>query len=323
MSWESISPLLTVDIGEVIGGYWEEALGKLKKFNSYFEKFFYKTLLGVLGGPLSLLASKKVRKGAVAVGKTVKTIGQSYTSLFSFLGGFKQLQPIFDVLNIFIQLIGASIMQTLAPILKSFLEIVTDPSVREVLEIIGKLIAITIIPLFAILGGILEFIGSIIPIDILESFSDILSDIIQPMFDIIQSGVMVVLEVILWLIWEAFKWVAIGAAVFINIMIDIINFITDCIDVALNFMFGIGFLIPDIPDIPHIPVPKFAEGGIVMRSTLAQIGESGPEAVIPLDKSGYMGTNITIRINGNIYGEKDLIDKIVGEIEKRKRLGLI
>jgi hypothetical protein len=44
-------------------------------------------------------------------------------------------------------------------------------------------------------------------------------------------------------------------------------------------------------------VPALAQGGIVASPTLALIGESGPEAVVPLDKMGQMG-NVTINVNG-------------------------
>jgi len=45
-------------------------------------------------------------------------------------------------------------------------------------------------------------------------------------------------------------------------------------------------------------IPKLAQGGIVNSPTLALIGERGPEAVIPLNRAGGMGT--TININGVI-----------------------
>lgn len=73
----------------------------------------------------------------------------------------------------------------------------------------------------------------------------------------------------------------------------------------------------DIPSIPNISsaekqasagdfrmaegwsVPKMATGGIVTAPTLALIGEAGPEAVVPLDRAGGMGTtNVTINVNG-------------------------
>ena len=53
---------------------------------------------------------------------------------------------------------------------------------------------------------------------------------------------------------------------------------------------GKGF---DVPDIPML-----AEGGIVNGPTLAMIGEAGPEAVIPLNRAGALGNNITINVNG-------------------------
>jgi hypothetical protein len=59
---------------------------------------------------------------------------------------------------------------------------------------------------------------------------------------------------------------------------------------------GKGFDVPDIPELK--------DGGIVTSAQLAMIGESGPEAVIPLDRAGSMGfggsggNNITINVNG-------------------------
>jgi hypothetical protein len=53
-------------------------------------------------------------------------------------------------------------------------------------------------------------------------------------------------------------------------------------------------------DVPNIPM--LADGGIVNRATLAVIGESGPEAVVPLSRAGEFGmgggANVTINVNG-------------------------
>jgi hypothetical protein len=49
-------------------------------------------------------------------------------------------------------------------------------------------------------------------------------------------------------------------------------------------------------DVPNIPM--LADGGIVTGPTLAMIGEAGPEAVIPLNRAGSLGNNITINVNG-------------------------
>jgi hypothetical protein len=54
-------------------------------------------------------------------------------------------------------------------------------------------------------------------------------------------------------------------------------------------------------DVPNIPM--LADGGIVNKATLAIIGESGPEAVVPLSRAGEFGmggggNTVTINVNG-------------------------
>jgi hypothetical protein len=62
---------------------------------------------------------------------------------------------------------------------------------------------------------------------------------------------------------------------------------------------GKGF---DVPDIPML-----AEGGIVNSATLAMIGESGPEAVIPLSKLGSMGGGSNITVNVTSANPDDVV----------------
>jgi hypothetical protein len=76
---------------------------------------------------------------------------------------------------------------------------------------------------------------------------------------------------------------------------------------------GKGF---DVPDIPML-----AEGGIVTSAQLAMIGESGPEAVIPLSKMGGMGfggggMNITINMPAGTDGE-ELVRTLERETRRR------
>ena len=51
-------------------------------------------------------------------------------------------------------------------------------------------------------------------------------------------------------------------------------------------------------------LPYMASGGIVSRPTLAMIGESGPEAVVPLGRGFGRGT--TIIVQGSVWAERDL-----------------
>jgi hypothetical protein len=56
-----------------------------------------------------------------------------------------------------------------------------------------------------------------------------------------------------------------------------------------------------------------AEGGIVSRPTLALIGESGAEAVVPLGRGGFGG--LTINISGNSFiGREGIAEKIGNDI---------
>ena len=56
---------------------------------------------------------------------------------------------------------------------------------------------------------------------------------------------------------------------------------------------------------------KMANGGIVRQPTLAMIGESGPEAVVPLGKGGGMGTVNNFNFHGAVYGVEQLKEVVV------------
>jgi len=63
---------------------------------------------------------------------------------------------------------------------------------------------------------------------------------------------------------------------------------------------------------PQIPtIPSLAKGGIVTKPTLAMIGEKGPEAVVPL---GRTGMTINLTINGDINGMDDFEAKVTSVI---------
>lgn len=61
-------------------------------------------------------------------------------------------------------------------------------------------------------------------------------------------------------------------------------------------------------------VPKMAEGGIVTSPTIAMIGEAGPEAVVPLKKSGSLGTSININIGNFFGGNPELAARELGDL---------
>jgi hypothetical protein len=62
------------------------------------------------------------------------------------------------------------------------------------------------------------------------------------------------------------------------------------------------------------PIPTLAKGGIVNRPTLAMLGESGPEAVVPLGRRGGAGMTINLVINGDVNGFDDFQAKVTAVV---------
>ena len=61
-----------------------------------------------------------------------------------------------------------------------------------------------------------------------------------------------------------------------------------------------------------------ATGGIVTKPTLGLIGESGPEAVVPLNQMGGMGTTVNVTVEGNVMAEYDLAETIQNQLLRIK-----
>jgi hypothetical protein len=69
--------------------------------------------------------------------------------------------------------------------------------------------------------------------------------------------------------------------------------------------------------------PRMAAGGVVTDPTMALIGESGPEAVIPLNRMGSMGgTYVTVNVAGSVSTERDLVDAITQGIYNNQAAGI-
>jgi len=94
---------------------------------------------------------------------------------------------------------------------------------------------------------------------------------------------------------------------YLNFVLGIYKSVFNTIAKLWNSTIGkLSFSIPDwVPGIGgkgfNVPnIPMLAQGGIVTGPTLALIGESGPEAVVPLSNggAGLGGGNVTINVNG-------------------------
>jgi hypothetical protein len=67
-------------------------------------------------------------------------------------------------------------------------------------------------------------------------------------------------------------------------------------------------------------VPFLSQGGLVSSPTLSVIGESGPEAVIPLNRLGEFGGGMNITVNAGLVSTPDQIgQEIIQAIQKAQR----
>lgn len=115
-------------------------------------------------------------------------------------------------------------------------------------------------------------------------------NIVNSVFEFLKNGVMTYISIIrtqFEILSNVFKTLFNGIATVWNNTVGKLSFKVP------SWVPGIGGKGFDVPNIPML-----AAGGIVTSPTLAMIGEAGPEAVIPLDRMGSMGGNVTINVNG-------------------------
>ena len=70
-----------------------------------------------------------------------------------------------------------------------------------------------------------------------------------------------------------------------------------------------------------VNAPHLAAGGVVNDPTLALIGESGPEAVIPLNRAGGMGMGDTYNIYASGIGDQQLAQVVQNALQQLNRYG--
>jgi uncharacterized membrane protein HdeD (DUF308 family) len=134
-------------------------------------------------------------------------------------------------------------------------------------------------------------------------------------FEWFKTGVDAIINGIL----GAFESVVNGAIMMVNGIIRAYNAIPfrDNIDTIDHVDFGtIGAAATQVAG--RMNLPKMAEGGIVSSPTLALIGESGPEAVVPLDRMNT-GGGITINVTGGLSTSAEIGESVVNALRAYSR----
>src|SRR5262245_6318899 len=109
----------------------------------------------------------------------------------------------------------------------------------------------------------------------------------------IVNGIVSVFSTLVNLLPAALSGVGTAIEAVLNGIIDIINDLGNGVN-KVSGLFNKLPGVPDIPEIPDIPHVHLASGGIATNKILAEIGERGKEAVLPLRKSVFreLATNI-------------------------------
>ena len=113
---------------------------------------------------------------------------------------------------------------------------------------------------------------------------------------------------------------AIGGAVKAGIN-GIIGFIERTINNAIGLINGAIGLINKLPGvnikkIGELKMPRLAKGGIVDKPTIAQVGESGKEAIVPLEKNTGWIDRVADRLNASHGNDSTANENIIQKLDE-------
>lgn len=150
------------------------------------------------------------------------------------------------------------------------------PMLQPILEDLGKqvklavdIIADVITTMIKVIKGVFAILGDLIRGDWKKLWEDA-----KQIFKDIVNGILSIAETM-----------ANGLVDAINRMVQSINSIKFDVPDWIHGLGGKSFGGFNIPEVPRVTLPRLANGGITTGATLAEIGEAGREAVLPLDRN--------------------------------------
>ena len=155
-------------------------------------------------------------------------------------------------------------------------------------------------------------------------------------FSLIAIGVALLVAALV-VAYKKFEWFKTGVDAIVNGILGAFESMVNGVIIAINAVIRAYNAIPfvdNINTIGHIDLPtlggtatqvagrmnlpRMAEGGIVSSPTLALIGESGPEAVVPLDRMNT-GGGITINVTGGLSTSAEIGESVVNALRAYSR----
>jgi tape measure domain-containing protein len=249
------------------------------------------------GDSLMAFARGDVIGGLIGGFQEVINSSQAFKDLFGFINesigkSLAKLEPLFSKLTNSMKPLG-KIMGKYAQIMGKILNDILTPLVPIFMQLFKN--SVRMMGLFAELaptiGEVLAALFELF-IPIQESFIPIIQLLI-PVINLLLKALVPLIQLINLILTPVIKALAFVMLMVIGAIITFVNAVIDLINNVLPKDKKIEKLsIPEIPALAH--------GGIVTAPTIAQVGEAGPEAVIPLSKlDNMMNKNVSFVIRGD------------------------
>lgn len=272
-----------------------------------------------------------------------RQLGSGLTSLYD-----EHIHPLYQNVTEGVSILTEKFLDFWNTYLQPFLDNVTagiedtyqkhlKPTVDSILEIVGYVIDIVnvlwtnyLVPLISwITENILPVLLPIL--DLLATGVKNTIDIILDVFNVLLSGIKFILSAIKLLLTkdtdDTFRQTIQSAKDFVNSIITLFenmaNNVIDGINKIISGLNGIGFDLPDwmggksfkldIPKVPRASLPRLANGGITTGRTLAEIGEAGREAVLPLENNTGWMDDFASRLVEKMNPDKPIILMVDGK----------
>ena len=217
----------------------------------------------------------------------------------------EQIIPVLtELLDTLLPLMTILLQELIIPLIPVIMELIQAfmPLLTDVLPVLIDILQEFLIPVLQVVASILEFllvnaIGIFTTaISNFSSFMSTFADDFKNIWDGIYGFVKGVINGIIGFVQGMVNAVITG----VNSVIRALNTIKVSIPSWVPGLGGLSFGI-NLPTLSKMTIPRLADGGIVMPQpggVLANLAEAGkPEAVIPLDRMGSMGTTNNYNIN--------------------------
>lgn len=244
-------------IGSIFDGFATIINGLGTQISTWFDSYLIPELeltaewIGIILNNISTWWADDIAPAFKEFGNNLSTLWNEHLEPM-----FVKLKPWMDFLKFEIDIMIIT-LGALVDFIISVLEPLISGSIKNMLDMTIDIIG----EIADLIGGIADLIAGILTGDI-----DKISSAFDSIACAVANGVGTLIE---------------GA---INVIIDIVNSVLGGIN-SVGKDYGVKLdLIPHI-QIDKVDVPKLATGGIVTRSTIANIGEDGAEAIVPLERN--------------------------------------